>query len=48
MAKRLLSHAIMLGIFVIMLVHQASFASDFRFSPRPNRAHLIQWRTWSR
>ncbi len=21
-------------------------ASDFRFSPRPNKAHLIQWRSW--
>ncbi len=30
---------------VLLLCH-ASPASDFRFSPRPNRAHLIQWRTW--
>ena len=21
-------------------------ASDFRFSPRPNKAHLVQWRSW--
>ena len=21
-------------------------ASDFRFSPRPNKAHLVQWRNW--
>jgi len=48
MAKRLLSHAIMLGIFIIVLAHQTSFASDFRFSPRPNTAHLVQWRTWGK
>jgi uncharacterized protein YyaL (SSP411 family) len=22
-------------------------AADFRFSPRPNKAHLVQWRSWS-
>jgi len=21
-------------------------ASDFRFSPRPNKAHIVQWRSW--
>jgi uncharacterized protein YyaL (SSP411 family) len=31
------------GIFLIS--HQAR-ASDFRFSPRPNKAHLVQWRNW--
>jgi uncharacterized protein len=32
--------------YVLLLCHVAP-ASDFRFSPRPNKAHLIQWRTWS-
>jgi len=31
----------------IFLYQQYAGASDFRFSPRPNKAHLIQWRTWS-
>lgn len=26
----------------------APLADEFRFSPRPNRAYLINWRTWSR
>lgn len=30
---------------VLLLCHAAP-ASDFRFSPRHNKAHLIQWRTW--
>jgi hypothetical protein len=25
---------------------QVATASEFRFSPRPNRAHLIKWRDW--
>ncbi len=35
--------------FVALVIFQASltFAADFRFSPRPNNAHLIQWRAWS-
>jgi uncharacterized protein len=32
----------------IILYQQYAGASDFRFSPRPNKAHLIQWRTWSK
>jgi uncharacterized protein YyaL (SSP411 family) len=34
-------------ICIILTFHQLAFAADFRFSPRPNKAHLIQWRTWS-
>ena len=30
----------------VLLLCQAAYASDIRFSPRPNKAHLIQWRTW--
>jgi uncharacterized protein YyaL (SSP411 family) len=30
----------------IVLVSQHAMASDFRFSPRPNKAHLVQWRNW--
>jgi uncharacterized protein YyaL (SSP411 family) len=38
---------IVLSVFccVFLLCH-ASRAADFRFSPRLNKAHLIQWRTW--
>jgi uncharacterized protein YyaL (SSP411 family) len=28
------------------LVSHHATASDFRFSPRPNKAHLVQWRSW--
>jgi uncharacterized protein YyaL (SSP411 family) len=31
--------------YVLLLCH-SSPASDFRFSPRLNKAHLIQWRAW--
>jgi uncharacterized protein YyaL (SSP411 family) len=31
----------------IFLFQQYAGASDFRFSPRPNKARLIHWRTWS-
>jgi uncharacterized protein YyaL (SSP411 family) len=34
-------------IFGIFLFQQYAGASDFRFPQRPNKAHLIQWRTWS-
>jgi len=30
---------------IVLISHQA-IASDFRFSPRPNKAHLVQWRNW--
>jgi uncharacterized protein YyaL (SSP411 family) len=30
----------------LVLVSRNVIASDFRFSPRPNNAHLIQWRAW--
>jgi uncharacterized protein YyaL (SSP411 family) len=37
--------AVFLSIFI--LLNQAAAASDFRFSPRPNKASLIHWRNWS-
>jgi uncharacterized protein YyaL (SSP411 family) len=33
-------------LWCVLLLCHTSPASDFRFSPRPNKAHLIQWRTW--
>jgi uncharacterized protein YyaL (SSP411 family) len=37
------------GIFFCCLLAFSPIAgaNEFRFSPRPNRAHLIQWRGWS-
>ena len=32
----------------LMLLCRSAAASDFRFSPQPNKAHLIQWRAWGR
>ena len=31
----------------VFLLQHFVCASDFRFSPRPNRAQLVHWRTWS-
>ncbi|MGO9613922.1 MAG: thioredoxin domain-containing protein [Dissulfurispiraceae bacterium] len=33
---------------VIFFCNHLVLASDFRFSPRPNRAHLIKWRHWEK
>lgn len=33
---------------VLFFLNQVVIAGDFRFSPRANKAHLIQWRAWSR
>ncbi len=33
-------------ISLILIFNQVALASDFRFSPRPNKAHLIRWREW--
>jgi len=30
----------------IVLISHPAMASDFRFSPRPNKAHMVQWRSW--
>ncbi len=34
------------AVIVVFLCSHMTMASDFRFSPRPNRANLIQWRNW--
>ncbi len=34
-------------IFSLILVSQFAGASEFRFSSRPNKASLVQWRAWS-
>ncbi|HUI46512.1 MAG TPA: DUF255 domain-containing protein [Nitrospirota bacterium] len=34
------------AVFAVLLCSQMTMASDFRFSPRPNKANLIQWRNW--
>jgi uncharacterized protein len=34
-------------IFSLMLVYHFAGASEFRFSSRPNKAGLVQWRAWS-
>ena len=36
--------AAILSVFIF--ISQAAAASDFRFSPRPNKADLIHWRQW--
>lgn len=35
-------------ICISFVILQNVAASEFRFSPRPNKAHLIQWRQWDR
>ncbi|OGW37294.1 MAG: hypothetical protein A2X58_08150 [Nitrospirae bacterium GWC2_56_14] len=37
---------ILVVIFVLMLLCRGAAAADFRFSPKPNKAHLIHWRAW--
>jgi uncharacterized protein len=36
-----------LCLLIILFLDTAAVAADFRFSPRPNKADLIQWREWS-
>ncbi len=35
-----------LALCLLVLTGQSAAASDFRFSPRPNKAQQIQWRSW--
>ncbi len=35
------------GLLVVLFLDASVVAADFRFSPRPNKANLIQWREWS-
>jgi len=36
----------MSGLILVFLFSHMTMASDFRFSPRPNKANLIRWRSW--
>jgi uncharacterized protein YyaL (SSP411 family) len=45
--QRSLKKIIAAGLLMAVFLDTAAVASDFRFSPRPNRASLIQWREWS-
>lgn len=38
--------AAILSVFIF--ISQSALASDFRFSPRPNKAGLIHWQQWGR
>lgn len=33
-------------VIFILLLESAGLAGEFRFSPKPNKAHEIQWRSW--
>ena len=33
-------------LLFLLALECTAFGSDFRFSTRPNKAHLIQWRSW--
>jgi uncharacterized protein YyaL (SSP411 family) len=43
---RRLADAGLIVVACLLVLQQAAGASDFRFSPRPNRAGLVQWRSW--
>lgn len=42
MTKKIVSYIVCL----LLVLVGAAFGSDLRFSPKPNKAHLIQWRAW--
>jgi uncharacterized protein len=37
---------IAVAVCLLLFMNQPAMASDFRFSPRPNKANLVQWRDW--
>lgn len=37
---------VLVVICALMFLCRSAAASDFRFSPQPNKAHLILWRAW--
>jgi uncharacterized protein YyaL (SSP411 family) len=45
MMLRKLAIGVVLAVF---FVNQSALAAEFRFSPRPNKAHLIKWRHWGK
>ena len=42
-----LRRVVAFGLLIAFLLDTAAGAADFRFSRRPNKADLIQWREWS-
>jgi hypothetical protein len=47
---RALAHVAVVAALVVApaaRAHAAPAPGEFRFSPRPNRAHEIHWRAWS-
>ncbi|MDH4231061.1 MAG: DUF255 domain-containing protein [Nitrospirota bacterium] len=38
---------IIIAVCITFAFQNIAFASDFRFSPRTNKAHLIKWRSWN-
>ncbi len=45
--QRSLKKILAIGLLMALFLNTAAVAADFRFSPRPNKASLIQWREWS-
>ncbi len=45
--KKSLHKLLIMVICIFFAFQNIAFASDFRFSPRTNKAHLIQWRPWT-
>jgi uncharacterized protein YyaL (SSP411 family) len=43
-----MKNAFLILVSLLLLSPDPSRAEEFRFSPKPNKAHLIQWRPWSR
>ena len=35
-------------LFLLCILPHTAVAFEFRFSPNPNKAHLIQWRGWTK
>lgn len=48
MQRVLLKKLAISNLLIIFLFNQFALATDFRFSPRPNKAHLIKWRQWGK
>ncbi len=44
----MLRKLVLSAVLVLFLPNQVALAAEFRFSPRPNKANLIQWRHWEK
>ncbi len=42
------SVSLMIAMVIVLFLNHRAVASDFRFSPRPNKASLIHWRDWDK